>query len=54
MLKYGRAALVSELSGTLGQVLSRPDEDGSSGSEGRLAAWIEPEFRTASIAGARI
>ena len=36
MLKYGRAALVSELSGTLGQVLSRPDEDGSSDSEDRL------------------
>lgn len=36
MLKYGRSALVSELSGTLGQMFSRPDEDGSSDSEGRL------------------
>jgi hypothetical protein len=38
MLKYGRSALVSELSGTPGQVLSRPDEDGSSDSEGRLGS----------------
>ena len=29
MLKYGRAALVSELSGTLGQVLPRPPSDDS-------------------------
>jgi hypothetical protein len=29
MLKYGRAALVSELSGTLGQVMARPQPDGS-------------------------
>jgi hypoxanthine phosphoribosyltransferase len=36
MLKYGRSALVSELSGALGQVISRPDEGGSSDSEGRL------------------
>ena len=29
MLKYGRAALVSELSGTLGQVMPRPQADDS-------------------------
>ena len=34
MLKYGRAALTSELSGTLGQVMSHQDVDGSPGSEG--------------------
>jgi hypothetical protein len=27
MLKYGRAGLLSELSGTLGQVMSRPEDD---------------------------
>ena len=36
MLKYWRSALVSELSGTLGQVMPNPDEDGSLDSEGRL------------------
>jgi hypothetical protein len=36
MLKYGRAALVSEFSGTLGQVMSRQEVDGSTEPEGRL------------------
>jgi hypothetical protein len=36
MLKYGRSALVSELSGTLGQVMPRPDADDPSETEGRL------------------
>jgi hypothetical protein len=35
MLKYGRAALTSELSGTLGQVMSRPDVESSTEPEGR-------------------
>jgi hypothetical protein len=38
MLKYGRAALVSELSGTLGQVTPRQDEDGATEPEDRLDA----------------
>ena len=38
MLKYGRSALVSELSGTLGQVTPRQDENGSTEPEDRLAA----------------
>jgi hypothetical protein len=37
MLKYGRAALTSELSGTLGQVMSRQDGDGSAEPEGGSA-----------------
>jgi hypothetical protein len=36
MLKYGRSALVSELSGTLGQVMPRPDADSSNEAEGKL------------------
>jgi hypoxanthine phosphoribosyltransferase len=36
MLKYGRSALVSELSGALGQVMPHPDDDGSPDSDGRL------------------
>jgi hypothetical protein len=36
MLKYGRSALVSELSGTLGQVMLRPEADDPSEAEGRL------------------
>ena len=36
MLKYGRSALVSELSGTLGQVMPRPDADGSNEAEAKL------------------
>ena len=36
MLKYGRSALVSELSGTLGQVMPRPEADYSIEAEGRL------------------
>jgi hypothetical protein len=35
MLKYGRAALVAELSGTLGQVMSRPESDYSVASQER-------------------
>jgi len=35
MLKYGRAALVSELSGALGQVTSRGETDGPAEPEGR-------------------
>ena len=38
MLKYGRAALVSELSGTLGQVTPHQDEIGSTEPEDRLGA----------------
>jgi len=38
MLKYGRAALVSELSGTLGQVTPRQDEIGLTEPEDRLDA----------------
>jgi hypothetical protein len=38
MLKYGRAALVSELSGTLGQVTSRPEAEASVESGDRLGA----------------
>jgi hypothetical protein len=34
MLKYGRAALTSELSGTLGQVMSRQEAEGSAEPEG--------------------
>jgi hypothetical protein len=36
MLKYGRSALVSELSGTLGQVMPRQQTDDPSETEGRL------------------
>jgi hypothetical protein len=36
MLKYGRAALVSELSGTLGQVVQRQEADGSGEPDDRL------------------
>ncbi|HEX7491613.1 MAG TPA: hypothetical protein VF337_07895 [Candidatus Limnocylindrales bacterium] len=36
MLKYGRSALVAELSGTLGQVMPRPETDDSNEAEGRL------------------
>ena len=42
MLKYGRAALVSELSGTLGQVTARQDEIGSAEPEDRLDALDGP------------
>ena len=38
MLKYGRAALVSGLSGTLGQVMPRQDEIGSTGPNDPLDA----------------
>jgi hypothetical protein len=38
MLKYGRAALVSGLSGTLGQVTPHQDENGSTEPEDRLDA----------------
>jgi hypothetical protein len=36
MLKYGRSALVSELSGTLGQVMPRPEAEDPGETEGRL------------------
>lgn len=36
MLKYGRSALVSELSGALGQVVPHSDDDASPDSEGSL------------------
>jgi hypothetical protein len=36
MLKYGRSALLSELSGTLGQVMPRQEADDSAAVEGRL------------------
>jgi hypothetical protein len=47
MLKYGRSALVSELSGTLGQVMPRPEADDPQETEGRLDgldwAGVTPE-----------
>jgi hypothetical protein len=51
MLKYGRSALVSELSGALGQVVPHPDDDDSADSAGRLdgldrsapATAVDPE-----------
>lgn len=38
MLKYGRAALVAELSGTLGQVVPHPEPETASAGTGELAA----------------
>ncbi len=42
MLKYGRTALVSELSGTLGQVMVREGDDGPSG-PADLAGGSDPD-----------
>ena len=39
MLKYGRAALLSELSGTLGQVMPHPEADDSAAAEPRSGAF---------------
>jgi hypothetical protein len=39
MLKYGRAALLSELSGTLGQVMPHPEADDSAVAEPRSGAF---------------
>jgi hypothetical protein len=51
MLKYGRAALVSELSGTLGQVMPRP-QAGDSGEPGEGLDGLDRADHAAAVAGA--
>jgi hypothetical protein len=52
MLKYGRSALVSELSGTLGQVMPRSEADDSIEAEDRLDGLDRSGGSVAGAAGA--